>query len=104
MDEKLDTKFALPTFSGERDDFQLWWVRFEACCLAKGHSAALKPTPEEKLPADGRVALDLSTTTCEKAKAAMTRNNLAIAALTMAFATNSLMSKARKCRTEECPG
>ena len=105
MEPKSDNaKFILPSFSGERDDFQLWWVRFQAYGLVKGYRQALQPTPEGKLPADGRVEIDTSDSDGKEAKAAVERNNLAIAAMTMAFTTHSLINKVHKCQTTEYPG
>ena len=99
-----ENKVAIPMFDGDRDNFQLWWVRFEAYGLVKGFSPALSKTREADLPRDGRDELDVTEPAGKRAKAAITRNNLAIASMTMAFTTSGLINKVYKARTTEYPG
>ena len=102
--EDASTRINIPTFDGERENFQIWWMRFQAYALVKGFGQAVSGTADGDLPARADDVLDLTTTNGKKAQKALTRNNVAIASLTMAFTTSSLMNKIYKGRTEEYPG
>ena len=78
----------LPTFDGEHKNFQLWWTRFKAYAAVKKFAQAIKRTAEPSLP----IAEATDSTTTPAQHAALERNMLAVANLTMAFQTESLMS------------
>ena len=42
----------VPTFNGEKELFQTWWIRFRACSKVVGFTKALETTPESGLPAN----------------------------------------------------
>ena len=73
---------TLPSFSGEKKDYEVWLKRFVAYATLKSFSPALQDT--HVLPADPE---NLTTTGEDKKKEqkAIAQNSLAIACLTMSF-------------------
>ena len=49
ISENMDMKITIPLLDGDRDKFQMWWVRFEECGLVKGFRPTLKKTREGRL-------------------------------------------------------
>jgi hypothetical protein len=89
----------LPTFDGESKNFQLWWTRFKAYAAVKKFDQAIKETAESSLPTVE--ATDGNTTADQHA--ALERNILAIANLTMAFQTERLMNLMYKAESTDWP-
>ena len=104
MSEDMSGEMSSLTFSGEHEDCALWWMRFKAHGLVKGFSQALTSAQEASLPTNANDVLDLTNEDGKKANIALSRNDLAIACMTMAFATESLMNKVCKARAVACPG
>ena len=92
MDEEKLSKFVkLPTFDGDEEKFQLWLVRFEAYATCCGFRAAVGDAPEADLPESAAFALNLDPKTDKAKVAAVNRNSVAMATLTMAMTTNKTM-------------
>ena len=104
MSDDASGKISLPSFSGEHEDFALWWMRFKAHGLVKGFSQALTSAKEASLPTNADDVLDLTNEDGKKANMALSRNNLAIACMTMVFTNESLMNKVHKSCVVGHPG
>jgi hypothetical protein len=94
----------LPAFTGQRQDFQTWWIRFQAFAGVWGFSSALIPGGDTDMPVSDAVVLDLSKTADLKAVKAKQRNALALSHLTMALGTQSSFGMVYKTQTTEWPG
>ena len=92
MDEEKLSKFVkLPTFDGDEEKFQLWLVRLEAYETCCGFRAAAGDTQEADLPETEAFVLLLDKVTDKAKVAAVNRNRVAMATLTMAMTTNKTM-------------
>ena len=91
---------SLPSFSGGKKKVTVWWKRFFAYATIKKFADAL----EEKfvLPADPEKITGLDKEIKEQT-ASLTRNDLAIACLTMAFLSEEDMEYIEDSATEEYP-
>ena len=98
-------KFVLPTFTGKKEDFQVWWIRFEAYANLKGFKAAFEdPTKgEDDLPATEKEALDLTKDDGKKKKEALDRNAMAVSCFTVAFTTTGLLAIVTGSRNGDWP-
>ena len=82
-EKSIDNKtVSLPSFLGEKKDYEVWLKRFTAYATLKGFSVALRDT--HVLPTDPE-ALTTTGDAKEKEEKAITQNNLAIACMTMSF-------------------
>jgi hypothetical protein len=94
----------LPTFDGAHKNFQMWWVKFIAYStvfkfeqtLKSGGEAALSGIKEDSV-------IDTMTAEGKAAEAARRWNALAMANLTMAFTSNTLMGLVWKAMTSDWP-
>lgn len=83
----------VPTFDGNRTNFEVFWPKFQAYAKSKGFSSVIKRDgPDPKLPAslyeaDGTTRRNLSA----DEKKAYEKNSKAILALTNAFSTVTLL-------------
>lgn len=83
----------VPTFDGNRTNFEVFWPKFQAYAKSKGFSSVIKRAgPDPKLPAslyeaDGTTRRTLSA----DEKKAYEKNSKAILALTNAFSTVTLL-------------
>ncbi|KAL7574403.1 hypothetical protein ACA910_008498 [Epithemia clementina (nom. ined.)] len=75
----------LPTFSGKKADYQVWWMRLKAYATVHGFSTALTNLQDPDLPSDENATIDETTDAGEKAKKALARNAMAIASFSMTF-------------------
>eukprot|EP00957_Ditylum_brightwellii_P065979 5003523-Ditylum_brightwellii.AAC.1 len=84
------TTIKIPVFDGKHENFQSWWIWFQAYARVKQFSTVLKrsndlPDNEEEIS-----NLSASTDATEKKKAAAgKRNVLAMAHITMALGTEA---------------
>ena len=106
MESSSDVKSVrLPSFDGTREGFPVWWTRFRAyATVYKFDLAISKDGPEDDLPASESTAIDESTADGKKALAAKQRNAVAIANLSMALASETLMRLIYRAQTTEWPG
>ena len=95
----------VPTFDGDEDHYQKWWMRFKACATLSGFSQALIDARETDPPNDYEEADALTGTDDDtlKKKKAMLRNDKAIASFTLAFTTNELLDIIMESQTDEWP-
>jgi hypothetical protein len=94
MAEEKDKDFEkvlLPVFHGERVEFPMFWRRFLAYAATNGFDSALREdgTPEPSMPANSRATIP-DNDVGDLQRQAVSRNNKAMAAFTLAFKTQSL--------------
>ena len=95
MDEEKLSKFVkLPTFDGDEEKFQLWLVRFEE---------AYADAPEADMPESEAFALLLDPKTDKAKVAAVNRNRVAMATLTMVMTTNKTMGALNEAKDTSWP-
>ena len=70
----------IPTFTGEEDDYAVWWTRFRAFATFKKFVSALDG--DVNLPSDPNV-LDSDATKKALQEKAIEENSMAVSALTM---------------------
>jgi hypothetical protein len=105
MDSTPITKSVrMPSFSGLREDFQTWWIRFVAYANVCKFLGALKKGGEASMPSSDAVVIDMTTELGKKIAAANDRNSLAMANLTMAFETENLFGMIYKTISADWPG
>ena len=92
-----DSGSKIPVFDGNSKGYMMWWVRFSAYAVMKNFQRALKVDPD--LPAK-----DSDEPTSEKAAAAKKANEVAMASLTIAFKTESLLNIIFKSMSADWPG
>jgi hypothetical protein len=93
----------LPVFGGAHADFQVWWTRFMAFAAVYKFTQALKVGGETNLPAKEDDAIDISTDVGKLQSAAVRRNAIAMANLTMAFTSEATINLVYKAMTVEWP-
>ena len=81
---------SVPTFSGKRKEWNIFWRRFKAYAKYKGFSDALRE--DFKLPDDPTV-IPADANDAAKEKKLVKMNELAISMLTLAFQNDDLMGK-----------
>jgi hypothetical protein len=94
----------MPSFSGLREDFQTWWIRFVAYANVCKFLGALKKGGEASMPPSDAVVIYIATELGKKIAAAKERNSLAMANLTMAFETENLFGMIYKTMSADWPG
>eukprot|EP00591_Stephanopyxis_turris_P000610 CAMPEP_0195508876 /NCGR_PEP_ID=MMETSP0794_2-20130614/1972_1 /TAXON_ID=515487 /ORGANISM="Stephanopyxis turris, Strain CCMP 815" /LENGTH=163 /DNA_ID=CAMNT_0040635957 /DNA_START=67 /DNA_END=558 /DNA_ORIENTATION=+ len=100
MDEESLTKTVkLPTFSGERKDFQIWWVRFCAYASVQGFRQSIGRVRDPDLPSSEDVTIDARSDQGKKQLRAKRANAVAMANLTMAFTTEALIGMVYQAQT-----
>jgi hypothetical protein len=94
----------VPVFDGETKNFQSWWIRFQAYARVKQFGSVLKE--HEDLPSSEEEIAELDPANTEERKKIATgkRNMLAMAHLTMALGTESLLNKVSAVCDEQWPG
>ena len=97
------THLRLPTFNGDANGFQVWWMRFKAYATVNRFVQAIGRQQEAALPATEDAVLDVNNLAEKEQDDARKRNSHAMACYTMAFTTNSLMSVVYRARTTEWP-
>jgi hypothetical protein len=82
MSSLLSVKNAkIPVFDGSRENFPVWWLRFQAFAQTYKFKEALMDEPEDFLP----IAEDTGVIESEEEEAARKRNNDAVYSLTLAL-------------------
>jgi hypothetical protein len=85
MSSLLSVKNAkIPIFDGTRENFPLWWLRFQAFAQTYKFKEALKAEPEEDLPTNEDADEDEDEDD-EGVQAARKRNSDAVYSLTLAL-------------------
>lgn len=95
----------VPTFNGDEDKYQSWWIRFKAYAKVAGFSAAISTDPEVDLPANQAEVNSLtgSDEDTKRKLAAVSRNDTAMANLTLAFTSDELLRMILSAQTSEWP-
>ena len=93
----------VPAFSGDEKDFQMWWQRFKSYAKVKGFIKGLKRNVNLPKSEEEAEKLDLSNSEDKKKIAAVTCNNVALAQLSMAFQTETLMHKIFLSQSKDWP-
>jgi len=88
----------IPTFTGNEDDFNLWWMRFRAFATLAGCAMAIGRVADANLPSD-----DSSPLKDDEEIKARKANFYAMYALTLAFQTETLMDLVRNSCTANWP-
>eukprot|EP00957_Ditylum_brightwellii_P041749 3161392-Ditylum_brightwellii.AAC.1 len=104
MSEEISSLLKIPVFDGEEGHYQSWMIRFQAYARVKGFSTALKissdlPATEEEIG-----MLDPTQPKEKKAIAAGKRNVLAMAHITMALGTETLINMVNTVSNKDWPG
>ena len=92
MENAAVKSIRLPMFDGKPEKFQVWWTRFRAYAGVFGFIKALKKGGETALPPTEDALLDDTSETDKLMIAALKRNAIAMANLTMAFTTDATMA------------
>ncbi|CAJ1934665.1 unnamed protein product [Cylindrotheca closterium] len=83
-------RMYIPTFNREESEFQMWWMQFKAYATIAGFAIAIQRTRDPDLPPkDDEVLADDADG--KKMKKSRDANSLAMATLTMAFTSASMM-------------
>jgi len=90
----------VPVFSGKKSDFPIWWSKFKAAAAQRKFAKAITERGEG-LPTSSNDTIDESTMKGKATMKKIERNDLAMAAFTMAFQTQKLMNRLNKAKTPE---
>ena len=90
----------VPVFSGKKSDFPMWWSKFKAVAAQRKFAKAITETGEG-LPTSSNDKIDESTVKGKATIKKIERNDLAMAAFTMAFQTQKLMNMLNKAKAPE---
>ena len=105
IEKSAETKgLRVPTFGGKQEDFHVWWTRFMAYSAVYKFVQALKVGGEVNLPATEATVIDFTTETGKKQVAALKRNEIAVANMTMAFTSEATIYIVYKAMTNDWPG
>ena len=96
---KADAAAKVPTFDGDEANFPVWKMRFHAFAKLKNFKQALEKDGELDLPIREDEEIDVATDIGKKQKAAVHRNDVAMACLTMAFTSETLIGMVYKSQT-----
>jgi hypothetical protein len=103
MDSASKKTVRLPTFNGSSKDYQVWWAQFTAYAAVNKFVEALTIGGEAVLLTREADVPDLTTTVGKEQAAAVKRNAIAMANLTMAFTSEATMGLLFKAKTTEWP-
>ena len=92
----------LPHFDGKDENFELFWPKFQAYAKLKGFAETIRSTLDPELPTTEGV-YDNDANKAKKQREAEMKNNLAIAAFTMAFDSVALMNRISDAKSSKYP-
>ena len=98
-----DKSVELPKFSGKRDEFQVWWIKFQAFAVAKGLFSVMKET-SANLPSTQEEVMDMTDEKQKVMDRQRTLNGILIAYLTSAFKSQSDLTIVFETMTDDWPG
>ena len=98
-----DRGLKLPIFDGEAKKFQMWWTCFNAYASVYKFRQAIQEKGDEDLPGSSEEMFDEETPEGKKKKAAIKRNEIAMASFTMAFTTETLMGLVYRASNADWP-
>jgi hypothetical protein len=104
MSDEVSSVLRIPVFDGEVENYHGWMMRFQAYARVKGFSSALKknvdlPDTEEEIG-----SLDQTQPTQKKKITAGKKNVLAMAHITMALGTDTLLNMVNTVCDDNWPG
>ena len=104
MSDEVSSVLRIPVFDGEVENYHGWMMRFQAYARVKGFSSALKknvdlPDTEEEIG-----SLDQTQPTQKKKITAGKKNVLAMAHITMALGTDTLLDMVNTVCDDNWPG
>ena len=104
MESSSEKSVRLPTFDGDYKKFQLWWTRFNAYATVYKFKQALTDEDDKHRPfSETEEIKDPLSTEGMAMEAAKKRNEVAMASLTMAFTSESVMRMVYKSYTTQWP-
>ena len=104
MSDETNSSVKLPVFDGEAKKYQSWWIRFQAYSRVKGFNVALRKSADLPVKEEDVDALDASNVNEKKKIVAVKKNALAMAHITMALGSESLLNKVNTVSSDEWPG
>jgi hypothetical protein len=104
MESAAETKTVrLPVFGGAHKGFQVWWIRFMAFAAVYKIPKALKIGGETVMPVTENTVIDLTNDAGRAQAAAVRRNAIAMANLTVASTTEATIRIVYKAMSVEWP-
>jgi len=100
----MEKTVRLPQFGGLDKDFQIWWMRFTVYAVVYGFTQAIGRNPDPDLPSSKDEIIGEETEEGKKQLKAKKANGVAVANLTMAFTTESLIGMVYKSMDENWLG
>ena len=92
MSEDSSTGMKTPSFDGKKENYQMWWTRFEAFASVKNVERALEDDADMPSTAAAALLLDPTQSGDKPALSAVRRNKVAWAQLTLALNSESLLA------------
>ena len=92
MSEDSSTGMKTPRFNGKKENYQMWWTRFEAFASVKNVERALEDDADMPSTAAAALLLDPTQSGDKPALSAVRRNKVAWAQLTLALNSESLLA------------
>ena len=102
--DKSATAVKVPTFSGKKSDYPIWWMRFRSHARVYNFIQALSEQPDPDLPGTEDAVIDESTDSGKKQKKALHRNTMAVSCLSMALQADDDLKLVMKSITADWPG
>ena len=92
MSEEYSSTMKAPSFDGKKESFQMFWIRFDAFANVKNFERALMNDKDMPASAADVLLLDENDANDKKAFAAVKRNKVAWAQMTLALNTEALLA------------
>eukprot|EP00957_Ditylum_brightwellii_P102522 7813339-Ditylum_brightwellii.AAC.1 len=100
MDKTTSSNLCLPTLDGRAKMLQMWWLKFCAYAAVFRFTHSIQKTVDPDLPKSEDADVDNRNTAAKKAKKAKA---VAMASLTMAFTSKSLIGMLYDAKTADWP-
>lgn len=101
--EAVVMSIPLPKFDGSEEKYQAWVTQFLAYAKLKRFKQALMKGGEQDLPGKEDASIDISNATGMKQQAAVIRNDMAMATLTIALTSEGALGMVYKAQDEDWP-
>ena len=102
--DKTATAVKVPSFSGKKADYPIWWMRFRSHARVYNFIQALSDTPDPDLPGTEDAVIDDTTDSGKKQKKVLHRNAMAVSCLSMALQADDDLKLVMKSITSDWPG
>ena len=100
-DTPSERAVKLPLFDGQAKNFAIWWLRFSSYAVVYKFQKALKDGDD--MPDNEDEEIEETTNIGKRLNAGRNRNAIAMASLTMAFTTESLIGLIHAAMSDEWP-